>query len=108
MVAHFDKVVQVVRARAGTVLGPGPQAVMLNAGGSVVPAGTATALGVTCPGGTIQADYPISIMLHGEITDFSGAAATNYYSQGGGTIGTAIQTSKLGFTVEASRLVINM
>jgi len=81
---------------------------MLNAGGSVVVAGTATALGVTCPGGTIAAGYPISIMLSGEIVDFGGVAATGYYAQAGGTIGTAVSATKLGWTVEGNRLVVNM
>jgi len=108
MVARIDKVVQLVRAMAGTVLGPGPQAVVLNAGGSVILAGTANAQGVTCPGGTISAGYPIGILIRGEITDFGGTAGTKYYSQGGGTIGTAAQTSLVGFTVEGGRLVVNM
>ena len=104
--ARIDKVVQIVRATAGTTLS-GLQAVKLS-GGSVVLAGTADAVAVTCPGGTISAGAPVGLLMRGEIVEFSGAAATSYYSQGGGTIGTAVQTSKIGTTIEASRLVVLM
>lgn len=108
MAARIDKAWVLVRARAGTAFGPGPTHVKLNSGGSVIPAGTSDALGVVCPGGTIAADYPIAIMLHGEIVDFGGVAATKYYAQAGGTIGTATSPTVVGFTVEAGRLVVNM
>lgn len=106
--ARIDKVVQVIRATAGTALS-GLQAVKLDAGGSVVPSGTADALGVTCPAGTIAAGAPVAILTRGEIVEFGGAAATGYYAvTGGGTIGTATGGSYIGTTVEASRLVVLM
>jgi hypothetical protein len=77
-------------------------------GGSVVPAGTADALGVTCPGGTIQAGYPVGILLSGEIVEFGGTTSTKYYAQAGGTIGTTVSPTLVGFTVEGGRLVVNM
>lgn len=106
---RFDKVVQVVRATAGTAIA-GMTAVKLSSG-SVVPAGTADAIGVCCPGGTIAAGDRIAVMLHGEIVDFGGSIGTNYYSTGGGTIGTASGgggNDQVGFTVEGGRLVVNM
>jgi hypothetical protein len=106
--ARIDKVVMAVRATAGTALS-GLQAVKLDAGGSVVPSGTADAFGVTCPGGTIAAGAPVAILLRGEVIEFSGAAATDYYAvTGGGTIGTATGGTRIGKTVEASRLVVTM
>lgn len=105
---RFDKVVQVVRAPAGTAIA-GLTAVTLNSGGSVIPAGTANALGVCCPGGTIAAGDPIAMMLSGEVVDFTGSIGTEYYSTGGGTIGTAASgNDRVGFTVEGSRLVVDM
>lgn len=108
MVARIDKVVQLVRAMAGTAIAPGAQTVKLNSGGSVVLAGTADALGVVCPGGTIALGAPIGILIRGEIADFGGTAATSYYSGASGSIGTAVQTSRVGWTVEGNRLVVNM
>lgn len=105
--ARIDKVNIIVRATAGTVLS-GVQAVTLDAGGSVVLAGTADAWGVTCPGGTIQAGSPVGVLKSGEIVEFSGVAGTDYYAQAGGTIGTASQPSSVGKTVEASRLVVSI
>lgn len=105
--ARIDKVVQIVRATAGTVLS-GLQAVALNAGGSVVLAGTANARGVTCVSGTISAGRPVGMLIRGEVVEFGGAAAADYYSSAGGTVGTAVATSKVGFTVEADRLIVNM
>ena len=108
--ARIDKAWFVVRAIAGTAL-TGLVGVKLNAGGSVIPAGTAAndAIGVVCIPGTIAAGYPCSILREGEIVEFSGAAATTYYSTGAaGSIGTATTGTKIGFTVEASRLVVHL
>lgn len=106
--ARIDKTTMVVRAPAGTALS-GLQAVKLDTGGSVVPSGTADAIGVTCPGGTIAAGAPVAILTRGEIVEFNGAAATKYYAvTGGGTIGTATGGTFIGTTIEASRLVVLM
>jgi hypothetical protein len=83
--------------------------VAINAGGSVIPSGTADAFGVTCPAGTISAGSPIAVLIRGEVVEFSGIAGTDYYAvTGGGTIGTATGGTFIGKTIEASRLVVNM
>lgn len=107
---RIDKVLVSFRGTAGTAL-TGTFGAKLNAGGSVIPAGTAAddAKGVCCIPGTIAAGQPVSVLMHGELVEFSGAAGTTYYSTGtGGSIGTATTGTKIGFTVEASRLVIAM
>lgn len=105
--ARIDKVVQVVRAPAGTAL-TGVQAVKINSGGSVIPAGTADAIGVTCIPGTIAAGRPCSVLTRGEIVEFGGSAGSVYYSNGGGTVGLTSAPSVVGFTVEGDRLVVAM
>ncbi len=104
--ARIDKVSMIVRAIAGTVLS-GVQAVAMDAGGSAILAGTANAVGVTCVAGTISAGKPVGILVAGEIVEFGGSAGGSYFSAGGGTVGTTGST-KVGFTVEASRLVVRM
>lgn len=110
--ARYDKVHMIVRAPAGTALATGGsvQSVMLNAGGSVVPSGTADALGVIVVPGTVTAGHVIGVLLRGEIVEFGGSVGKNYYAGAGGTIGTANPTTntKVGFTVEATRLVVTM
>lgn len=113
--ARYDKVHQIVRAPAGTALTsvgftPGVVAVKLNSGGSVVPAGTADALGVIVMPGTISAGHVIGVLLRGEIVEFGGSAGKNYYAQASGSVGTANPTTDtlVGFTVEADRLVVTM
>jgi hypothetical protein len=111
-VARYDKVHFIVRAPAGTAIATGGvvRTVKLNAGGSVVYAGTADALGVVVNAGTIAAGHTIGILLKGEIIEFGGVAGVGYYAQASGSVGTANPTTdtKVGFTVEADRLVVNM
>lgn len=105
--ARIDKVVQVVRGTAGTVL-TGLLGVVFDAGGSVIPSGAADADGVVCVAGTIAAGRPVAVMLHGEIVEFGGVAGTDYFAGAAGAITTTNTGKKVGFTVEADRLVVNM
>jgi len=106
--ARIDKVVQIVRAAAGTAL-TGTLGVKLDAGGSVVPCGASDALGVVCINGTITAGHIVGVLLQGEIVEFGGSIATKYYAPSGGTLGTASASATLvGWTVEGDRLVVNM
>lgn len=106
--ARIDKVVQIVRAPAGTAL-TGLLGVKLNAGGSVIPSGSADALGVVCVNGTIAAGRIVGILTQGEIVEFGGSVATKYYAPTGGTLGTASADATLvGWTVEGDRLVVLM
>jgi hypothetical protein len=109
-VARYDKVHMIVRAPAGTALATAGsvQSVTLNAGGSVVPASAANALGVIVVPGTITAGHVIGMLVHGEIVEYGGVAGTKYYSQAGGTVGTASSATPVGWTVEADRLVVDM
>lgn len=106
--ARIDKVAQIVRAPAGTALS-GLVPVTLNAGGSVIPSGTSNAVGVVCTPGTIAAGGIIGVLLHGEIVEAGLTAGQVYY---GGVAGTLTTTStnavKVGFTVEANRLVVDI
>lgn len=106
--ARIDKVTQIVRAPAGTAIPGGVVTSVKLSGGSVVPAGTADALGVCCPGGTIAAGYPVGILLAGEIVEFGGTTSSKYYAQASGSVGTTTSPTLIGFTVEGGRLVVNM
>lgn len=107
--ARIDKAWIMVRAIAGTAL-TGVLGVKLNAGGSVVPAGTADAIGVVCYPGTIAAGRPCAFMTRGEIVEFGGTAGTPYYAApaGGTMTTTATNGTRVGTTIEADRLVVNM
>ena len=110
--ARYDKVHMIVRAPAGTALATGGsvRAVGLNAGGSVVTAGTADALGVIIVVGTVTAGHVVGMLLRGEIVEFGGSVGKNYYSGAGGTPGTAGAgtNTSIGFTVEGDRLIVTM
>lgn len=110
--ARYDKVHMIVRAPAGTALATAGavQSVGLNAGGSVVPSGTADALGVIVVPGTVAAGHVVGVLLRGEIVEFGGSVGVDYYAGAGGTIGTAGggTNTKVGFTVEGDRLVVTM
>lgn len=110
--ARYDKIWMQVRAPAGTALATGGavRSVKLDAGGSIVPSGTADALGVIIVPGTIAAGRQASFMVRGEIVEFGGSIATAYYAGAGGTVGTAGAGghTAVGFTVEGDRLVVTM
>lgn len=113
--ARIDKVTQIARAPAGTALSsvgfsPAVVAVKLNSGGSVVPAGTADAIGVVVLPGTIAAGHVVGVLLRGEVVEFGGSAGKAYFSQANGSVGTANPSTDtvVGFTVEADRLVVTM
>jgi hypothetical protein len=108
--ARIDKVTQIVRATAGTAL-TGVKGVTMNAGGSVVPCGSADAYGVVCLPGTVAAGDPVGVLISGEIVEFSGVAGAKIYATiTTGAVGTATaaDATRVGFCVEASRLVVNM
>ena len=111
--ARIDKVVQIVRATAGTALPSGTViGVVITAGGSVFPSGTAAgqaADGVVCYGGSIVAGDTIGVMLRGEIVEFGGSAGSAYYAGVGGTLSlTSTNATKVGKTIEGGRLVVTM
>lgn len=109
--ARIDKVTMIVRATAGTAL-TGVLGVMVNSGGSVVPAGTAAAdqaFGVVCLPGTIAAGSPVGVLIAGELVEFGGSAGSVYYAGVGGTLSTtSTNSAKVGTTIEGSRLVVHM
>ena len=105
--ARIDKVDQIVRATAGTAL-VGTRTVRLNAGGSVIYAGSADALGVVCLPGTISAGRPVGVLVRGEIVEYGGSAGGTIYSTAGGTLATTSGGTLVGFTVEGDRLVVTM
>ena len=106
--ARIDKVAQIVRAPAGTAL-TGLVAVTLNAGGSVIPSGTSNCVGVICVPGTISAGGIVGVLTHGEVVEAGLSAGQIYYGGPSGTITTTSTSAvKIGFSVEASRLVVDM
>lgn len=106
-IARIDKVVQIVRATAGTTL-TGLLGVTVNAGGSVVPSGAADADGVVCLPGTIAAGKPVGVLVAGEIVEFGGVAGTDYYAGAAGAVTTTATGRRIGFTVEGDRLVVRV
>jgi hypothetical protein len=86
--------------------------VYLNAGGSVIPSGTAAgqgAVGVICVPGTIVAGDIVSVLRHGEIVEFGGTVSGTYYAGTGGVLSTTTtNATQVGFTVEADRLIVAM
>lgn len=105
--ARIDKVTQNFRAKAGTTL-TGLLGVVVDAGGSVFPSGTADAQGVICLPGTIAAGEVVSALRSGEIVEFDGAAGTEYFAGDLGVIDTTSGGKSVGFTVEADRLVVDL
>lgn len=109
--ARIDKVVQVVRATAGTAL-TGVLGVRINSGGSVVPSGTAAgegAFGVVCLPGTIAAGKPVGVIKRGELVEFGGSAGSPYYAGVDGSVSlTTTNATKVGTTIEGDRLVIEL
>lgn len=111
--ARIDQLKSSFRAPAGTAIPGGVvTAVMLNAGGSVVPSGTAAgqgAVGVCCPGGTIASGEIISVIRDGEIVEFGGTVSGTFYGGVSGSVSvTSTNATKVGYTVEASRLIVTM
>ena len=113
--ARFDKAWVIVRAPAGTVLPGGGTvyAVKVGAGGSIFLGGTAAAdvpFGVICyAGGSYAAGDPVSIMKHGEIVGFGGSAGSPYYGGTGGIVSlTSTNATKVGYTIEGGRLVVDL
>jgi hypothetical protein len=108
--ARIDKVTMIVRALAGTAL-TGIIGVYFPAG-SVMPAGTAAgseAKGIICEPGTIAAGQAIGVLKKGEIVEFSGTVGGTYYSGVGGTLSTtSTNATKVGVTVEADRLIVDL
>lgn len=105
--ARIDKSNFLVRGTAGTVL-TGLHPVKKDAGGSIVYSGSADAIGVVCLPGTIAAGHAVGVLKKGEITEYGGSAGADYYALGGGSIGTAVGGTKVGFTLEADRLIVDM
>lgn len=109
--ARFDKLHVSFRAPAGTAL-TGCVGVYLNAGGSVIPSGTATgqaAVGVICVPGTIVAGDIVSVLRAGEIVEFGGTVSGTYYAGVAGSLSTTTTNATLvGFTVESTRLIVAM
>jgi len=90
-----------------------PIGVGLNSSGRVVPgAGQTGIVGVICLPDDKAAGDIIDVMTDGELVEFAGAAGTVYTTDTTtGAIGTTAQSAtkvRVGFTVEATRLVVRM
>jgi hypothetical protein len=109
--ARIDKAWNIFRAPAGTAL-TGVLGVVVNSGGSVVPAGTAAgsgAQGLVVLPGTIAAGRVVGVLTRGEVVEFGGSAGSAYYAGAGGSVSTtSTNATQVGFTVEGDRLVVTM
>lgn len=90
-----------------------PIAFGLDVNGRAVPgAGTSGIKGVVCKPDTLKAGQPIDIMTNGELVEFAGAAGTTYTANTTtGVISSAaasVSQIVVGFTVEATRLVVRV
>lgn len=85
-------------------------AVSLNASGKVVKgtAGQSGFVGVVCLTKVLNADDVVDVMQDGEIVELTGlAAGTSYYAVASGEgVNTTNTLPKVGWTVEATRLVV--
>jgi hypothetical protein len=85
-------------------------AVSLNAAGKVVKgtAGQSGFVGVVCLTKVLNADDVVDVMQDGEIVELTGlAAGTNYYAVASGEgVNTTNTLPKVGWTVEATRMVV--
>lgn len=108
--ARIDKAHVIVRGPAGTAL-TGLIGVTINSGGSVVPAGSANAIGVVCLPGTIAAGRTVGFMTRGEIIGFGGSAGQSVFAgsnAGSLSATTATGSTKVGYCVEGDRFVVQM
>lgn len=90
-----------------------PLGVGLNSSGRVVAGAGATGIiGVVCSPVDKAAGDPIDVMTAGELIEFGGAAGTVYTADTtSGAIGTTAASAtktKVGFTVEADRLIVRV
>lgn len=90
-----------------------PIGVGLNAQGRVVPGAGVTGIkGVVCLPKDHAAGDIVDVMTDGELVEFAGAAGTNYTADTvTGAIGVTAQSATkvaVGFTVEATRLIVRM
>lgn len=84
-----------------------PKGVGLDATGKVViGAGQTGVVGILILTKVRNAGDIVDVMTDGEIVEFSGVAGTVYYSAADGTISTTNTGTRLGHTVEATRLVV--
>lgn len=88
-----------------------PLGVSLNASGRVVLGGVAVAdiVGLVIVTRNAAIGDIVDVMTHGEIVEFAGAAGSKYYAAiAGGGVSTVNTGKLLGFTVEASRLIVRI
>lgn len=88
-----------------------PLAVSLNGSGRVVigTAGQSGFVGIICLSGLRAAGDVIDVMTDGELVDATGlAAGTKYYAAADGTLSTDDEDPIVGWTVEATRLVVRI
>lgn len=85
-----------------------PIGVGLDANGRAVKGkGNSGITGVLVLDKQLKAGVPVDIMTSGEIVDCTGlAAGTEYFAADAGTIGTVNTDTKVGHTVESTRLVV--
>lgn len=115
--ARIDKVIQVVRGKAGTAFAANGSviAVGVGAGGSIFPAGTTEALGVLIvnakrgPYGTaVAAGDRVDILRIGEVVEFGGTAGDDIFAGADGALGTS-GSVKIGVVMDGGqRLVVTM
>jgi hypothetical protein len=96
--ARIDKVIQVVRGKAGTAFAADGNvvAVAVGTGGSIFPAGTAEALGVLIVnakrgpyGSVVAAGDRVDVLRIGEVVEFGGTAGDNIYAGAAGALATS-------------------
>ena len=115
--ARIDKVIQVVRGKAGTAFAADGEPVVgaVGTGGSIFPAGTAEALGILIVnakrgpyGSAVVAGDRVDVLRIGEIVEFGGTAGDAIYAGAAGALATS-GTVAIGHVMDGgNRLVVTM
>lgn len=115
--ARIDKVIQVVRGKAGTAFAADGlvKAVHFGSGGSVFPAGTATCEGIMIVnakrgpyGSAVVAGDRVDVLRIGEVVEFGGTAGDIIYAGAAGAYAASGGT-RIGFVADGgNRLVVTM
>lgn len=115
---RIDKVIQIVRGKAGTVFPADGliKGVVVGAGGSVYPSGASNADGVTIvndnrgPYGTaLFAGDRIDVLIQGEIVEVGGTAGDRLYAGAAGSVTTTNTGKAIGPIMDGGkRLIVNI
>lgn len=114
---RIDKVIQVLRGKAGTVFAADGfiKGVRVGAGGSVFPSGSTDADGVTVvnknrgPYGTaLVAGDRIDVLIQGEIVEVGGTAGDRLFAGASGSVTTTNTGKAIGVVMDGgNRLFVN-